>query len=677
MTIKKFLSKTWAAPLVLLVGCILAYGLLIPFLNFYWDDLPYLWVYHQFGPAGYAAFVASDRPFSAWNFVLTSSLFGENPLGYHITILLVRWLGAVGVWGILRSVWPGYGRQALWVALLFAVYPGFTQQPIAMIYTLVLSVLTLVILSLFGTLWALNHPRWFWPATLISMLFSAAHFSAEYFFALEFFRPALIWLVLGKNSLPWRPRLKKTMLIWLPYLVIFTIFLFWRVFVFKFPTYQPTLINQGSASPLAAVLNLIVRVPVDMATAGLGAWLLPFINIPIYGKQIGLVVAGLFLVSAALLGFYLVKTTPAADQAEPAAPRKWAWQAFPLALFALVIAGFPAWITNLPITLNFPFNRLALAFMFGSCLLIVGLLELIPEKFNMVKIVVISVLVGSAIGWHFYNANTFRKDWKTMQNLFWQLTWRAPGLKPGTSLLTNNFPLRYYSDNSLTAPLNWTYAEDDTSLAMPYTLMFINVRLGGKIPSLDPGQPIHYQFRSATFTGSTDQSLVILYNPPGCLRVIDPAVDGKNRMLPPDIQKAVDISHPEQIVVDANPAAVPPLEIFDPEPTHGWCYYFERADLNRQKKDWQAIAALGDAAFKLSDHPNNTSERLVFVEGYARAGRWQRAQALTQETYNFGHNVKPMLCDTWERIANNTSPSPDRQAALTAISRAYQCPNLH
>ncbi len=670
---KNKISKTWTVPLALLVACIFAYGLLIPFLNFYWDDLPYLWAFHQFGPAGFPAFVASDRPLSAWNFVVTSFLFGENPLGYHILILLVRWLGAVGVWWILRQVWPRFERQALCVALLFAVYPGFSQQPIAMIYTLVLSVLTLLLLSIAGTLWALDHPRWFWPATMGSMVLALAHFSAEYFFALEFLRPALIWLVLGKTNLPWPARLRRTFLYWGPYLVIFITFLVWRVFIFKFPTYQPTLINQGSASPLNALLMLVGRIPLDMIRAGFLAWITPLFSLRSVGVQTGLAVLAIFIVGAAATAFYLVKATSRVDPEEANSPRQWVKQALPLGLYALFIAGFPAWITNLPVTLNFPFNRLSLAFMFGGCLLIVSLVELIPIKHDWVKIAAIAILIGSAMGWHFYNANTYRKDWKAMQNFFWQLTWRAPGLKPGTSLLTNDIPLRYYSDNSLTAPLNWTYAPQSTTLNMPYILMFINVRLGGKIPALAPGLPIHAQFRSATFDSSTDHTLVVFYDPPRCLRVIDPAMEGRDRLLPVNIYNAVSISHPEQILVDEKVGAVPPLAIFDPEPAHGWCYYYEKADLARQRQDWQTIVSLGDTAFRLADRPKDTSERLVFVEGYARAGRWAQARDLTQQTYQYGHDVKPMLCDTWDRIAQNTLSSPDQQEALSAINQTYQC----
>lgn len=93
--IKKFSQSTPFVPLSLLVLCILAYGLLIPSLGYYWDDWPYAWINHTFGPAGYPEFVTSDRPFSAWIFMGLAALWGEQPFGYHISSLLLYWLCAI------------------------------------------------------------------------------------------------------------------------------------------------------------------------------------------------------------------------------------------------------------------------------------------------------------------------------------------------------------------------------------------------------------------------------------------------------------------------------------------------------------------------------------------------------------------------------------------------------
>ena len=63
--------------LILLVVCVLAYGLLIPTLGYYWDDWPYAWINHMYGPSGYPDYVALDRPYSAWIFMLLTTILGD------------------------------------------------------------------------------------------------------------------------------------------------------------------------------------------------------------------------------------------------------------------------------------------------------------------------------------------------------------------------------------------------------------------------------------------------------------------------------------------------------------------------------------------------------------------------------------------------------------------------
>jgi len=104
-------KKPLLIPLSLLVICILAYGVLIPALGFYWDDFPYIWINHLFGPEGYPDFVSSDRPHSAWIFMGLTTLLGEKPLGYHLTSLLLYWLCAVLFWALLRLIWQRHEQE--------------------------------------------------------------------------------------------------------------------------------------------------------------------------------------------------------------------------------------------------------------------------------------------------------------------------------------------------------------------------------------------------------------------------------------------------------------------------------------------------------------------------------------------------------------------------------------
>ena len=74
----------------------------------------------------------------------------------------------------------------------------------------------------------------------------------------------------------------------------------------------------------------------------------------------------------------------------------------------------------------------------------------------------------------------------------------------------------------------------------------------------------------------------------------------------------------------------PVPNVFSPEPDHGWCYYFEKAELARQVEDWEKVVELGDEARRVGFAPADGTEWLPFIEGYASAGRYDEASALVR-----------------------------------------------
>ena len=83
------------------------------------------------------------------------------------------------------------------------------------------------------------------------------------------------------------------------------------------------------------------------------------------------------------------------------------------------------------------------------------------------------------------------------------------------------------------------------------------------------------------------------------MKVIDPVADQHLPDKPRFFRDALSFSRPELILTDANPPAAPPASLFDPEPEHDWCYYFEKAELARQRGDWQEVTRLGDQALAM------------------------------------------------------------------------------
>jgi len=315
--------------------------------------------------------------------------------------------------------------------------------------------------------------------------------------------------------------------------------------------------------------------------------------------------------------------------------------------------------------------------MLGTSLLFVGVLELLLRK-KTAKLAILAVLVGLAVGRHFQNENVYRRDWNIQKDFFWQLTWRAPQLKPGTTVLTSELPFDYFSDNSLTAPLNWTYAPDNHSREMDYLLYNIQSRLGLGLEGFERGDEIEQPYRATFFTGSTSQSLVLYYAPPGCVKVIDPQIDHRLPQKPDFISEALSLSQPELIQASGNPDASPPLSILGPEPEHNWCYFFEKADLARQQGQWQRVAELGDQAFQQAPqlYPVNAPEYWPFIEGYARTGQWDKAIQLSIQANDLTFRMARLLCENWNRLATTTPQDDSQRAALDGINKQLKCQNL-
>src|SRR3989304_3081427 len=91
---------------ILLVVAILAYGLLIPQLGFYWDDLPMSWIRYQLGLDAMTKYFSTNRPIWALLYQVTTRILPYNPIYWQVFALILRWLGAVTLWGIVKKLFP-------------------------------------------------------------------------------------------------------------------------------------------------------------------------------------------------------------------------------------------------------------------------------------------------------------------------------------------------------------------------------------------------------------------------------------------------------------------------------------------------------------------------------------------------------------------------------------------
>ncbi len=660
----------------MLLGLVLVgYGLRAGSLGFFWDDWPFLWFYHSLGPSGIAAGLAEDRPFLSFIYTLTLSTLGNSPLAWQIFGLLARWACCLGLWWALLQAWPRSGHKVFWAAALFAVYPGFTQQWIVVIYGQAFVLFAMFLFSLGLSLWLVRiraRGLALGIGTAAALALSAfTMFSTEYFFGLELLRPMLLWLMLvpqGEKLVPlsWRglfQRLVRVLRQWWPYLALMIVFVIWRGFIHTFPGKSLTVVEGMQVSPLNALGNLALTILEDFSEANLVAWGQIFGSKLLGGWASGfdLRLVVLMLVVGVLGGIYLLRLRPDPrqdSQTGEESQESWAAQAIGIGLLSFFTAGWPFWITGLPMQPGFPQDRYALPLAVGGCLLLAGLVDAAGRSLP-VKAAVIALVLALAVGFHSQMAQEYRQDWENFKSFLWQMTWRAPEIQPGTLLLTDAMGLRFYEDDSLTAPINWTYDPENHSLKMDALLYDLLVRQNS-LTDLKPGVDVERNFRGKTFTGSTSQVLVVAYNPPGCLKILDPTYDSDLPGLPERVMRTLQLSNPAQWVMADTAPAAPPQEIFGTEPKHRWCYYYQKAALARQQGNWDEVVELAGQSIGQGIRPGRPQDQvefLPFVEAYARVGRWDDAAQMTADIAFWAPEVKPALCSLWRRSLNGVDVS--------------------
>jgi hypothetical protein len=636
--LQKITEKAWWPPLLLLGLAMAAYGILVTFRGVSGDEPEFLYTYVRYGAKGYRAYLGWQRPFAFWIYEILTPIFKTNMPLYQMANLLMRWMSTWLLYLNLRRVMPGKREAALWVSILFIIYPGFLQQPIAMEYLLHFNSLLIFmgsILIMQAALEAKDQTR-FWLLTAISLLMMAGMFPIEYFVGWELLRPVVIWIKLPGEDKSFK-KIIKTLKIWLPYLIVFAGYLYWRMVPAASQKYPTTLLDTIRSNPLTGIWQLMQRIVHDLWLASVQV-LENLANITLRGRlglasfALGLVIAGFLIV---------VLSVQRGDQKTGKSFPLWLIGA---GILAMLVGGPVIWFADIPMTLDYPWDRTTLVLLLGVCLAWTGILFLLPRT---LRTALLSLIVGLSVTFHLQNINTYFKEWEQVREIFWQLTWRAPGIEPGTMLMMDGLPTFYYPSNSYTSLLNWTYDPHASDGEEKYKIIEVSQRLGNVLPSLEPDvQVIH-----GSFVGNTSRSITIFKTSSGCLHVLRP-VDRYYRDIAPTLNDAMWLTDEGLIEPDPAEPAAPPMLMY-PEPAHGWCYHLQKAELARQEQDWQRIAEIAGEVESQSLTPPVPFDWAVFAEGFAQLGDFERAAVYLERIASQPPGYDPALCALIGRLAED------------------------
>jgi hypothetical protein len=671
----QFSEKT--IPVVFLVVLFFAFGLVISSLGIYQDD--WIFVYNAYvrGSQGLWAFLNADgTPFSSFMNIALFYLLGVQPLHWHIAALLARWLTVVVFWLVLRRLWPTHPLENFLASLLFGIYPFFDLQPLAFTYLHIWIAYFLLGLSIYWMILSVEYPEKFWLFLILSLAAGiTTNLTLEYFMGLEFLRPVILWLILRNQEKDLKRRFFRVIKFWIPYLVIFGMYIFWRFFVYQVPIEgrnDPVGINMLLSNPMAELRILLTNILPDALSIVVTSWYK--VLDPLFFQLADRADLLFIILSIAVgVGIFLVLDRHEYKELEDGQPSStWAREALWLGILIVVMGLIPPYVGGLFINEKNPLwnSRLGLASMLGAPLVIVALIELISSR-TRTRLVLVAVLIGLAVGYHARYTNDFRWAWKKELNLYRQLKLRIPALQPGTAIVADQEILYYMGDYPTAYAINTLYTKPfyRSKPAIDYWFFAMTSNFGKNMGAFLDGTAIEATHRSVTFAGRSDQSIIVSFEPDQdqCLYVIRPQ-DASFRALSPMLKDASHLSALHRINISADPSSsfLQAVGIKSPD---DWCAFYQKADLARQTENYNKVTELWSEAHAKNFSPGAYFEYFLFLDGFTHLQRWDHAVELTLEAIHRFPVARRSMCDYW----NSLPATAEKNQAFKKLESKLGC----
>jgi hypothetical protein len=644
-TVSSIIDQAWFYPIVLLFVGLAGYGIIFTRPGFYWDDWESVYLYYVHPALSVSLRYFGARPYAVIPHLLLFPFFKMTPIVWQWVALILRWLGVLFIYYTLTAIWPKRVWQNKWIGALLFVFPGYLSQPVSVTFSRQLMTFLFFACSLLLTVLAIKNRKFFWLCMSLSVVLGVLQiFMMEYYVLLELIRPILIWFTLRTQQETKKSALSKTFLYWLPFVIGLGVYFWWRLIyiptIIKADPNSPQLIGTILSSPISGLKTLIKMVFQDSWNLMVSIWAgtLAFDKLNFLSSKLSEVAWLVGIVSAVLFGLVIRSS----QQDEKAAEDRPLLQMLVLGGIAFLGGAIPIWVTGRYIVASKWSDRFTLGPMLGVVILLIYGLDWLLRTRNQ-KQWFFAILLAASISLQVINTNNYRKDWSIQQGLYWQLAWRIPNLKPGTAIIGSGT----FTDKSS--------FQDGKYIV---NLLFTN-QISGKLQYMyfdiwhlpaaryKPNLPLTF----GNFKGNTSQAIGMYFNinnPKECVRILDPVYKG-DPSFNEGIRNIIPISNVDTIEVEGAPN-VPDPAIFGAEIAHTWCYFFEKADLARQRKDWKTILSLGAEAEAKDFNPISGGEYLPFIEAFAHTGQWSKANDLSLAALKITPDLKPVLCNNWGRF---------------------------
>jgi len=646
--IQSFLkSETFTAILLVLLTTVVTHGIGISKLGYYYDDWYMLWSGRARGAASIISLFSTDRPYMGVVYSWVYQLLGDTIVNWQLYALLWRFIGGLAFFWILRLIWPKQKYITTLMTVLFIVYPGFLSEPDANTKQNHLFGFGTALLSIAFMLQSLKANSRAGQITygIISVVLTANYlFIYEYMIGLEGMRLALLGFVLFQDGFrEMRALLKEIIRKWWSYPLVMAGFLYWRLFIFD-STRNATNTDQLASSYRGDLVHMSLRLFFeslkDFLEATFFAWFVQPFHQFAASNYTDLIVS--FLVAGVVIGLvclysFLYKKRWGAEFNESETPslvKNFVW----LGAFTTICAIIPVVLSAREYNPTDAYKSYGLHPMGGVVMLIAGIVLMLQPNYRKLGLL---ALIGISVATQFLNITNWTRYWDYQRETWWQLTWRAPDVKSNTLVMT------YYSvdfavqqDYEIWGPINLIYRPGPAKAP----LIQAEVLNNDTAYNILRGDVLGKRMRDFSLRQDfTKLLLVTLPSRDSCIHVIDgilPIYSEYESLL---VRRVGSNSVIKRIDTEGN-SPIPPAVIFGTEPTHDWCYYYQKASLARQIGDWAEVSRLYDETVTQGLRANDKSEVFPFLEGLVNAGRYADAKKLFESEIKVRENLSFDIC---------------------------------
>lgn len=658
-------------PLTLAALFALTWAYQVRLVGFYLDDWLYISAYHQGGLEALQAYAFDDSRPGLLPYVigLGFELFGYDRLMWQLASLFWRYLGGVGLWLLIRTVWTRRREASVFAGILFALFPFFKHQAFPIAYYQIWVQGALVTFSFWLTARALgaeNRARRMALTAGALTLSLVQLFMTEYYLPIELGRWVMIWLIVRReNSSSRKAAFSCSLRACLPYAFVLVGF-----FVARFVVMPRFVEDRNSLSwlweyesPIALVWHVFAMALQYVTESIWGVWYRSIrpdrFDFTVVSQRIGLAAALLSFVLTLLGSRVLRGHDQASDDSRLSDLTEMVWMGA-----ALTILGYlPGMAIDKDPSSSFRYHDRFLIPAFFGLSLLTPTIVLQALRGSWLKTVILSTLVAISVNFQIVNSFDYRVAWATQQEFQWQLYRRVPDAHPNTAFLGDAIVASFMGNWADGAMVLEMYGKSAGLTETPY--WYFVVGEGDFAAEFREKLPLTHLVKIYNFRSEFGNNIV-LTKPEWdrCLWVLE-ELDQFNPYIS-DVTKAlIQYSDPSRIIYDSGWRLNPGM--FGSDGPRDWCYAYESAAASVAQGLYEDALAFYAEAEANEWSPRRPVELTPFIRAAALSGDWAKAAALTERASWEPHITHEYFAQLWNELFSQTEDSPARAAAFQSV----------